>query len=175
MKRNEVQGDWDFASIFISLISSRPSVCAEALDRFSDLRLLGIRTVFQAFQSCVEGAPPKNKANAVEITLCPSGGGKQVILSVPLLQASAVLLSIWKETKSSSSSDNKEENPDKEEAASYIHKLVDMLLHPMESEDGADNGGLASAKIVESGISAVFVESVSSLQSALLGHRKLHF
>ena len=46
-KSNGIQGDWNFKSVFIGLLSSRQSVCAEALDRFVDLRALGIRIVYE--------------------------------------------------------------------------------------------------------------------------------
>ena len=156
--KNDIQGDWNFASVFIGLISSRPSVCAEALDRFADLRTLGIRTVYEEFQKCTEDSSRISQDAAVMVTLC------RVILSLPLLEASAVLLSIWKDANGAVNIDSngaEKYSLEEKEAESQIQNLANMLLHPIEGQES--DGGLASATILESERSAVSVESVRVL------------
>jgi hypothetical protein len=168
-KENEIGGNWDFASAFIALISSRPSVCAEALDRFADIRTLGIKTLYEAFQNCISDSSAVDRGNCVSINLCGQFHHKEAILSLPLLQASAVLLSIWKEPngaasrKDSAAGANISGIEDEAgDASLFITRLANMLLHPINtSNDGAEEG-LATAKIIHSGSSAVSVESVSS-------------
>ena len=162
-RANDIQGDWDFASVFIGLLSSRPSVCAEVLDRFADVRTLGIRTVYEEFQ---KKHGHLSKTTAVAITLCRATGDEDVILSLSLLQAAAVLLSIWREDNGA---DSRMEN-DAEimsgggSADSFVESLADMLLHPIDKKgDITPNSGLATAKICGSEKSAVSVESVSRL------------
>lgn len=173
-QKNDIQGDWDFASVFIGLTSSRPSVCAEALDRFADLRTLGVRTVYQQFQKCIKDSSRISPAHGVVITLCQISGGKQAVLSLPLLQAAAVLLSIWKEKNGATSKHGKVSDPaDEIEAAGYVSHLANMLLHPIESQgSGGGGGGLSSAKMLESEKSAVSVESVSFCFALVLLRQK---
>ena len=159
-KSNGIQGDWNFKSVFIGLLSSRQSVCAEALDRFVDLRALGIRIVYEEFQKRPEGISP---TQAVSIKLIREIGEEKVVLSSCLLQAAAVLLSIWKEDDGIAHKETRcsgSEMADSGSTGIYIKSLADMLL---QSTDGkASDGGLASAKMVNLENDAVSVESVSS-------------
>ena len=161
-KDNEIKGDWNFASVFIGLMSSRPSVCAEALDRFTDVRTLGIRTVYEEFQKKHEHP---SMEQAVSITLCRANGDDDVILSLPLLQAASVLLSIWREENGANSTLENGTGivSDSSSADACVESLAHMLLHPIDKKesDGAPHSGLATAKIFGSEKSAVSVESVS--------------
>lgn len=169
-KDNEIKGDWNFASVLIGLLSSRPSVCAEALDRFVDVRRLGIRTVHEEFQKKHESNPPTTQA--VEITLCRKDGGEKVELSLFLLQAAAVLLSIWREETNGATltaeNDTERESKDRQEIDSFIKSLADMLLRPIDGKksDDDDVGGLATAKMAETGMMAVSIESWVMLAKA---------
>lgn len=167
-RANEIQGDWNFASVFIGLLSSRPSVCAEVLDRFADVRTLGIRTVHEEFQKKHDYP---SKSQAVAITLCRATGDEDAILSLSLLQAAAVLLSIWREENGANSrKENDAEMSGGDSADSFVESLANMLLHPIDRKKGdtTPNSGLASAKICGSEKSAVSVESVSHLLLLLL-------
>lgn len=161
-KANEIQGDWNFASVFIDLLSSRPSVCAETLDRFADVRTLGIRTVYGEFQKKLEHS---GMAQAVVINLRRENGQEEAILSLHLLQAAAVLLSIWREENCANS--EKEFGAaitsDGDSADNCVESLAHMLLHPIERKEteNATHSGLATAKFLGSEKSAVSVESVS--------------
>ena len=159
-KANEIQGDWNFAAVFIGLLSSRPSVCAEALDRFVDVRTLGIRTVFEEFQKKLDNPAT---TQAVAITLCRTSGEEEVILSLCLLQAAAVLLSIWREKNGASSNGAERESANGGSADSLVKSLADMLLRPIDGKESEvdPRSGLATAKMADTGKSAVSVESVS--------------
>jgi hypothetical protein len=173
-KENEIEGHWDFASVFIVLISSRPSVCAEALDRFADIRTLGIKTVYEAFQNCIRDSCAVDQGNCVSITLCGQFHHEQAILSLPILQAASVLLSIWKEPNGAASrkepgtgAQNSGTKDEAGDASLCIKSLASMLLHPIDTNNDSIEKGLASAKMIQSGLSAVSVESVRLLQSSV--------
>jgi hypothetical protein len=171
-RSNEVGEELDFASVFIRLISSRPSVCAEALDRFADLRTLGVRTVYQEFEKCVKGSNGTDTGKGVKILLYPPREEKESILTLPLLQAASVLLSIWTDREDDSKAlqhENGAEVSGESNATSCITNLANMLLHPITSEENhgelkVAERGLASAVMAETGNSAVSVESVSYRQ-----------
>lgn len=160
-----VASDVHFASVFIHLISSRPGVCAEAMDRFADLRTLGARTVFQEFEKCLQDSTSADSANDVKIRLYPLSEEKEAVLSLSLLQAASVLLSIWTEQEGDNLMGKDPEASSEAEATRRVAILADMLLHPIKSEEHTGPKmaakGLASATMVESGKSAVSVESVS--------------
>lgn len=164
---NEVEGDLDFAAVFIGLISSRPSVCAEALDRFVDLRTLGVRTVYLEFEKCIMDSSRTDPASGVLITLYPPSKEKEATLSLSLLQGASVLLSIWTEGEGANVDESNGGQSDmdvEDEATSFMSNLSNMLLQPIESNENSDvekntEKGLASAKMVQSGASAVSVES----------------
>ena len=168
--KTEAANGLDFAAIFIGLISTRPGVCAEALDRFADLRTLGVRTVHMEFEKCIKDSSRADSSDSVSIALHPPCEKKETVLSLSLLQAASVLLSIW--TDSKDAEQNKENGDDgtaksAAEATKFVNDLANMLLHPIESKNAqeaaeGDEKGLASAKMAQSGKSAVSVESVSA-------------
>jgi hypothetical protein len=163
----EIPGQWDFPSMLIRLISNRPTVFAATMGSFPDLRSLAIRVVHDEFSRHVEQPSDNSKVDSesgVEITLCcePSSDSKdqavQATLPLSLLKSSCVLLSIWLEG-------------DKDDVDSRaVGDLVRMLMRPQEAENGDESGenkvdGLASARIADSGKSAIPVESVSVTSS----------
>ena len=161
----EVAGKWHFPSMLIELISKRPNVFAATMGSFPDLRSLAIRIVhheFTSYKKCSAEDKKEDTESAVEITLCcePLSGDKQcrsveAVLSLSLLKCSCVLLSIWLE------GDNDDED------SKLVRDLVKVLMRPQEVEaSDATIEGLASAKILASGQSAIPVESVSSSLAA---------
>jgi hypothetical protein len=163
-KERDTAGQWDFPSMLVLLISSRPTVFAATMGSFPDLRSSAIRVVHDEFSACIGKSSDEHKVDselAVEITLCcePSSdsNGKTVkaILPISLLQSSCVLLSIWLETD------------DDDGGGKAVEDLVRMLMRPqgVYGEDEAVQDikvdGLASAKMSSSGKNAIPVESVS--------------
>jgi hypothetical protein len=147
--------------LIMQLVSSRPSVYAEVLDTFSDLRTLIINIIHSEWVHCAN----KSQSEALErnddecvqmisLTLYTTSvtSGK-VELPQPLLQTVCVLLSIWKDDAVGKSSTQDSE---------YVMHLVDSLLMPdAENTEVARDTccGLGSATM--QGSDAVTVESVS--------------
>eukprot|EP00536_Pseudo-nitzschia_multiseries_P000729 jgi/Psemu1/282533/fgenesh1_pg.9_\ len=159
-KENDVVGRWDFASLFIELVSRRPTVFANALSSYQDLRSLAIQVVVEEFRVYVEEEKmsTSNETTMVHISLCCSGKAESTKVEMPLalLQSSCVLLSIWSE----------DEKNDMDSAA--IEGLVTMLMSSRESDEKAgsmdineneSDSGLASATLLVKKKSAVPVES----------------
>lgn len=168
---NKIAGDWNFAIVFINLISSRPSVCAETMDRFADLRSLGIRTVYKEFQTRLkEDSSTPSAGDDVAITIRQGHKEKELAVSLSLLQSASVLLSLWTESNGASSelTEDRSSTRDLEdkEAKVAVDDLANMLLHSIDvnNKDGVNEKGFASAKFIASGKSAVSVESVSSME-----------
>ena len=158
---NGIPGNWDFASLLLGLISRRPTVFASALSLFPDLCSLAINVVYNEFKKYI--AEVENKSSPeevfmVNIILCcnPYENTEEpikVIMPAELLQSSCVLLSIWFDEKKN----------DKDTFA--IQGLVRMLMRSKEfdkdenAETSEDIDGLASARLVDTGKSAIPVES----------------
>jgi hypothetical protein len=142
-----------FPELLIQLISTRPSVCAEAMDAYSNLRSLALRVLHSDFSRHVkDDASDVGRYPAVVMRVYKTSlhdGDVQLPLS--LLQSLSVVLSIWNDQ-------NAEANT---EAAHSVHELADALLHPDNNDQADDDRGLASAKLLDGGTSAVSVESVS--------------
>jgi hypothetical protein len=178
-----IVGSWNFPSMLIDLLSSRPTVFAEAMDAFPDLRSLAIRVVRTEFDSFLSKASNRVAMEldspAVIIVICqsqmaPEAADKVVEAKLPLalLQSACVLLSIWRDENAAKQIENVAELMPKaknDDAALAVEELVQMLLRDdkLENIDEAEDAdmvlGLASAKIAGSGKSAVPVESVSCL------------
>jgi hypothetical protein len=181
-RQKGIVGSWNFPSMLIDLLSSRPTVFAEAMDAFPDLRSLAIRVVRSEFDSSLSKSSNRDAMeldSAVIIVVCqshmaPDAADKVVEakLSLALLQSACVLLSIWRDENAAKQIENVAELMPKaknDDAALAVEELVRMLLRDdkMENIDEAEDSalvlGLASAKIAGSGKSAVPVESVSLL------------
>jgi hypothetical protein len=160
---HEIEVEWNFPTLLVRLISSRPGVYAEAMDTFSDLRSLAIRVAHDEFSRCAkqqatsgdDGGPD----GVVIVKLLPTSYLKteEVKLPLPLLKSISVLLSIWKDH---------DDQGDKDTAgADAVNELVGSLMRS-STEEGSEvlesnSVGLASAVMADSSLKAVSVESVS--------------
>lgn len=158
-QKNDIPGNCNFPSMFIELISKRPTVFAASMGSFPDLRSLAIRIVHNEFSSYMKQSSSRegemDEQSAVEISLfCGTLSNSdretmKVTLPLSLLQSACVLLSIWLEADKGAPEDV------------AVKDLVKMLMRPHET-DGVDTvDGLASARIAGSGESVVPVELVS--------------
>jgi integrator complex subunit 1 len=156
-----VTGSCEFAAFFIHLISRRPNVFALAFSSFSNLCSLAVTTIFEEYKIIIAESGRRSRTEdsvMVDISLCynPSDENGNIpikkSLSLSLLKASCVLLSIW-------CSEGKNE---KEAAA--IEGLVHMLLTPLDTSNGTEGSmtremvGLASARLLDTDDSVVPVE-----------------
>ena len=170
-KEKGIPGTYDFPSMFIGLLSSRPAVFAETMGAFPDLRYLAIRVVRNEFDLYVNMSTDRDLMDidsAVVISLGQHEKSESddramdVKLPLSLLQSACVLLSIWREEEESEQDTTQLCKRHSEEAANAVDDLVSMLLR----DGGDDNGeeptagqGLSSAHIADSGNIAVQVES----------------
>ena len=159
---HNIEVEWDFSTLLVRLISSRPGVYAEAMDTFSDLRSLAIRVAHDEFSRCAkqdargdEGGPD----GVVIVKLFPTSFLKteEVKLSLSLLKSISVLLSIWK--------DHDDQGDKDTTGAGAVNELVGSLMRS-STEEGSEvlenySVGLASAVMADSSLKAVSVESVS--------------
>jgi hypothetical protein len=159
---HKIEVAWNFSTLLVRLISSRPGVYAEAMDTFSDLRSLAIRVAHDEFSRCakqqaggVEGGPD----GVVIVKLFPTSFSKteEVKLPLSLLKSISVLLSIWK--------DHDDQGDKDTTGAGAVNELVGSLMRS-STEEGSEvlennSVGLASAVMADSGLKAVSVESVS--------------
>lgn len=161
-KSHGVDSELQFPELLVELISKRPSVFAEAIDSFADLRSVVIRIIHGAFSTHrLNGEEPTStNGDVVRLTLerepSSSNNTDTVVIGLPhtLLQATSVLLSIWKDTAN-------EVVPD--ETASAVKDLVDALLrNDVPDVNSKGDVGLASAIHCGSGAAAVSVELVSA-------------
>jgi hypothetical protein len=163
---HEIEVEWIFSSLLVHLISSRPSVYAEAMDSFSDLRSLAIRVAHDAFVRCgkSQSIGDGTETGSVVVVVKPFPSSflqtQQLKLPLALLQSISVLLSIWKDEKDVGARDNS--------ASGAINDLVGSLMRS-SAEEGTEvqedsSIGLAGAKIEDSNSAAVTVESVSCTQ-----------
>ena len=174
----KIPGTWDFPSMLIGLISTRPTVFAAAMGTFPDLRSRAIRVVHDEFDMYVHNSLKKSAVDveaAIAITLhhslSPDSESAMVEVTLPLalLQSASVLLSIWLGDDEIEVADTKSKTNGKADAAA-VADLVCMLMRPQEFQNGVESekaellDGLASARIAGSGKNAVPVESVSGVQ-----------
>jgi len=146
-----------FAEVVVELVSTRPSIFAEAMDSFPQLRALVIRGVHSEFFRYVQDDSKEDPVDLKEaVMLWPrlSTAKQSLGIRMPLavILSISVVLSIWRDAK----------GDEKSESASAISALVDALMRVdvKDNENGSDVG-LASAALVDSGLGALSVESVS--------------
>jgi hypothetical protein len=178
-RQEKIPGIWDFPSMLIGLISTRPTVFAAAMGTFPDLRSRAIRVVHDEFDMYIHNSLNKNAVDveaAIVITLrhSPSPDSEsdliEVTLPLALLQSASVLLSIWLGHDEIVDSDTKSKTNGKADGAA-VADLVRMLMRPQEFQNDVESekaellDGLASARIAGSGKNAVPVESVSEVQA----------
>eukprot|EP00934_Nitzschia_sp_Nitz4_P006870 Nitzschia sp. Nitz4//scaffold142_size57810//11162//17644//NITZ4_006492-RA/size57810-augustus-gene-0.32-mRNA-1//-1//CDS//3329536379//6860//frame0 len=141
---------FDFPTLLVDLISSRPTVFASTMDLFADLRDLALDVVHGEFvKEKVEAQ------DACDLILCckppgfEEGEALKVSLPLALLESACVLLSI--------SQDDAEANGGK----SAVVGLVRMLMKTANEDKSCEEKplGLASAKFASTGNDAIPVES----------------
>lgn len=144
-----------FPDLLFDLIAGRPSIFAETIEAFHDLRSLVVRIVYKEFERYSKkgkGAENGGAVNQVRLRLKES----DFIIPSTLLQSITILLSVWNDTGV---------QKDDEESRNAMEKLVDGLLKAdSEGQDTSSEGtetGLTSASMVDSGTLAVSVELVS--------------
>jgi hypothetical protein len=158
-EKNKIEVNWKFPLLLVELISRRPSVYAEAIDLFLDLRSLAVRIVYDEFIRYSKGQEDLNDIDpesVIEIKLDQNSftEGCTVKLPLPLIRSTSVLLSIWKD----------EYRKDEQNSSSCVDKLVSSLMRTNYAESGDDNGndvGLVSAKSLSKQGDVVSVELVS--------------
>jgi hypothetical protein len=155
--------DGTFQLVLLELLSSRPSICVEALVDFPDLQSVAIESVYNAFASyfrsdssiaeAKEASAPEENDETATITPCHQNQLKDSFTCpFQLIQSICVVLSTCKDVESQVST-----------TALAVRSLVEALLQPHEG-DGNTTQGLAGATI-NSGKRAVGVDSVSKSAS----------
>ena len=151
---NEVR----FPVLLAGLISLRPSVYAEALDRFSDLLELVVSVMHGEISRLASVTGTQTDGAQAIIWLDVAGTEKEARVSLDLLQSCCVLLSIWDEESADTTKDDGEE---KTKESDPVQDLVQALLKPNERSPDRETLGLAGAKYIDTDELAVSVESVS--------------
>lgn len=154
---NNIAVEYVFSRLLFRFISNRPSILAEAMNSFTDLRSLAIRVIHSEFASYTRPETPKelDEDTAVIISLHStsiSDAGQKVTLPLTLLESTAVVFSIWKEESSEGESDPA--------TTASMDDLVNALTHD-ESHSTEHDLGLSSATMKAGGSAAMPVESVS--------------
>jgi hypothetical protein len=150
---HKIEVEWNFSTLLVRLISSRPGVYAEAMDTFSDLRSLAIRVAHDEFSRCAEQEARRDEGGpdgVVIVKLFPASFLKteEVKLPLSLLKSISVLLSIWKDHDDQGDKDNV--------GADAVNELVGSLMRS-STEEGSevlDSVGLASAVMADSSLSS---------------------
>jgi integrator complex subunit 1 len=151
---NSVEVSLRFPDLLTQLISQRPSVYAEAIDRFPDFRsvvIVIIHTEFSRYAESGDDCTETSGGREVIMKLrWSSQEEKEVGLPLALLQSTCALLSIWTTLKTGNADDS-----------NLIQTLVVALMRSSEEEINIDSAstGLSSAKMTVSGQVAVTVES----------------
>lgn len=144
------------------LISSRPGVCADAMDAFPDLWGMAIRVTYAEFLRYLDVKFACRSENAdlhvvLKIVLPGSNEVAEVMIPLALLQSICVCLSIWK-------NDDVKFDVALNDA---VQILTDYVLGRVDDFKD-DNVGLSGAVLKTGGASSVSVESVGLLFSDLL-------
>jgi len=147
-----------FPVMIVELVSSRPTVFADAMESFPDLRSLVIHAVHSEFvRHAKAGAKDKEAKVKDAVILKPrntiSGEKSAIHLPLSVLLSISVVLSTWRDSM------------DDRESAIAVDSLVDALMRndTKDNEDDCGDAGLASAVIADSNLVAVSLESVSAL------------
>lgn len=151
----------DASSCVCGLLSSRPQTCIAAMNRYDDLRNMFIHTCRKSIDN--------NSLKPHDIVVSLPNEEKHILISLPLLQASLVLIASWNE---------KQINPE-------LMELIELLLPNPVKNTNSVTFGAAGATFVETNKRVVSVEEVrfhtriliiylSLLQLFLLSYR-MHF
>jgi hypothetical protein len=159
LKEHQIDEEFDFDAVLCQLISSRPTVCCDAFDRYSEIRALAITKVKAAFERSLVsngGAQTTPDDSLLQVVVAIPRGEvnddqkvTHAIISSDLLHACIILISNWQ------SNDNNETNTDEESA---ISQLLRYLVIPYTDKG---DSGLSSAWYNHNQKRAVSVEEVS--------------
>lgn len=151
-KDKKIHMDVSFADRLFYLVSSRPGICAEAMDSFPDLwgMITGVAAVEFLFRVDPSLTTQSTLSSVdVIVTLANNEHRIRIKLSTTMLQSICVCLSVWKDQESNMSS----------ELLANLNSLADALL--ISDFIKQDEGGLSSARLLGDKTYAVTVESVS--------------
>jgi hypothetical protein len=137
------------SELTLKLISTRPGVFVEAIDLFPDLRAWILKVVTEEFVQEAHGYGRKANSDDSEpcVQMKLSSNSSPIKISLKLLEAACVLLSVWKD----------EYTEAREGIRTAIDDLVDDLL---KGDPSNEETGLASATMISEG-GLVPIESVS--------------
>ncbi|KAL7566998.1 hypothetical protein ACA910_019925 [Epithemia clementina (nom. ined.)] len=159
-----IEAELSFPVFLTRLISQRPSVYAEAVDRFNDLQALTVsvmnteivRLASDAARTKTAELRYDEKGTNAKIWLDFGGEESEAIVSLDLLQSCCVLLSIWYE-KSTEGRKNDAKGYKKD--ADAVEEIVKALLKPSNHIEDDTTLGLAGATCIDTDYPAVSVES----------------
>ena len=137
---NAIDVSCRFADLVVELISRRPSVLAEAIDSYTDLRSITIRVVFDEFSTCFRATGDSQNAEILYQSTIESSlqkrrmhEGSHERIPLPLMRSISVFLSLWKD----------EFRIIEGESSKYVDSLADALLRQNlegENEEGIEAG-----------------------------------
>ena len=146
--------------IFLArLMSQRPSVYAEAIDRFADLQELTVNVLHAEISRLASDSTQSEREGAhARIWLEFNGTKNDALVSLYLLQSCCILLSVWREKPT--------DNPnslgvDIKKCSEAVKDMTGALLKPSSDMSGDVTWGLAGATNSATSEIAVSVESVS--------------
>ena len=127
---HKIAVEWTFPRLLVELISKRPSVYAEAVYSFLDLRAIAVRVVHDEFARFATGSAIVSDDGAepvieVPLHMNPFSEVDAVKLPLHLIRATAVLLSVWKD----------EYAEVEKEAAHRVDNLVSALMQTRPAEN----------------------------------------
>ncbi len=116
-EKNGVDVSFQFADLVVDLISKRPSVLAEAIDSYTDLRSIIIKVIFEEFSTRVQTSDEFKITHSFDQSIVAADHLQGIPLS--LVQSISVFLSLWKDEYRTAEGDS----------SKYIEYLADALLH----------------------------------------------
>ena len=152
-EKHEIQTEEKFPELLVQLISTRPAVCAEAMDIHADLRSLAIRILHAEFSRLCKVTVSSERRDDIVVRTFKTSlhEGGTVRLPLSLIQSISVVLSIWKDPQG-----------EDDDNLPFVTNLADAFLSSSsEAHADDDDVGLASARMLEGDRDAVAVESVS--------------
>ena len=178
VEEKKLEANFDFVSSICELISVRPHVCSDAMDRFPDFKILAIAEVKNAFEEAMvsDRADLTTDSTSVVVTVprevsdsTDQSKEVDVVVSSHLMQAAIILISNWQNT---SCVEDEEQNTEeeRENTEASVMQLLKYLVIPFlrngyNGETGKSTSGAANAKYKHNGARAVSVEQVNHMCS----------
>ncbi|GAX12642.1 hypothetical protein FisN_13Lh110 [Fistulifera solaris] len=122
-EKNVIDVSFRFADLVVDLISKRPSVLAEAIDSYTDLRSIIIKVIFEEFSTRVQTSDESKITQDFDQSMVDRDYIQGISLS--LVQSISVFLSLWKDEFRTAEGDS----------SKYIDYLADALLHQHSEGD----------------------------------------